>query len=136
VADGGTGYRRDTDDQVVRYLPGGAVDPTFTGPVLDFGAEAPNATDLGQAITLRPNGQVVIAGYHSSNGNTTLNVARLNADGSLDSTFGSAGTVTVPLAGGGQGSVIAIQPDGKVLVVGQAFGSGTVSIVLARYLGQ
>jgi uncharacterized delta-60 repeat protein len=136
AADGTSGYQHDTDAKVVRYQPTGVVDPGFTNPPFDFGVENPNSTDLGQAIARQPNGQVVIAGYRSFNGTTAFTLARLNAGGSLDTTFGTGGTLTANLAGGGQASAVIIQPDGKILVIGQGFASGAVTLVLARYLGQ
>jgi uncharacterized delta-60 repeat protein len=114
------------------------VDPGFSNPPFDFsGAGGPNESDLGQGIALQPNGQVILAGYHSFNGSTAFTAARLNASGSLDTTFGSGGTVTASLVGGGQASVALIQPDGKIVIVGQGFiPGGGVNIVLIRYLGQ
>ncbi len=137
-ADHGNGYLRDTDAQVVRYQQTGVVDPSFASPAFDFsGSGAPNETDLAQGIALQPNGQVVLAGYHSSNGSTSFTTARLNAGGSLDTTFGPGGTVTAGLPAGGQASAALIQPDGKVVIVGQGFiAGGGVDLVLIRYLGQ
>jgi hypothetical protein len=64
-------------------------------------------------------------------------VARLNSSGSLDTTFGTGGTLTANLPGGGQASVALMQPDGKILVIGQGFiPGGGVDLMLARYLAQ
>jgi hypothetical protein len=57
--------------------------------------------------------------------------------GSLDPTFGTGGTLTTNLPGGGQASVALIQPDGKILVIGQGFiPGGGVTLILTRYLAQ
>jgi uncharacterized delta-60 repeat protein len=93
-------------------------------------------TDLGEAIARQSDGRTVLAGFHSSNGSLTFAVARLNPSGSLDTTFGSGGTLMTSVTGGGQASVVLIQPDGKILVVGQQFGSGSFGLVLARYQAQ
>jgi len=53
---------------------------------------------------------------------------RLNADGSLDSNFGSGGIVNVA---GGQGYAIAIQGDGKIVVGGSMNVSSTVTSMAA-----
>ena len=48
-----------------------------------------------------------------------MRVIRLNDDGTLDTSFGTAGVVTVDFFGGyDEASDVVIQPDGKILVVG------------------
>jgi uncharacterized delta-60 repeat protein len=133
---GGAGFsRHDIDAKVVRYLPAGAVDPGFANSAFDFSAENTVASDTVQALAVQPNGQVIAAGLHSANGNASFTVARLNASGGLDPAFGSGGTLTTNLPGGGQASVVLIQPDGKILVIGQGFiPGGGVNLILARYL--
>jgi uncharacterized delta-60 repeat protein len=130
------GSRRDVDAKVVRYLPTGAVDPSFANPPFDFSAEGTVAQDLIQALAVQPGGQVVVTGLHFSGGSSALAVARLDSNGTLDATFGTGGAETTSLPG--QGSAIAIQPDGKVVVAGEVEepGSSTVSLVVARFLGQ
>ena len=135
---GGAGFsRHDIDAEVVRYLPTGAVDPGFTSTPFDFSAENTVASDAVQALAVQPNGQIIAAGLHSANGSTSFTVARLNSSGSLDTTFGTGGTLTASLPGGGQATVALIQPDGKILVIGQGFiPGGGVNLILARYLAQ
>lgn len=77
------------------------------------------APDPGAAITSvqQADGKVVIGGYFLTyNGAAAHAIARVNPDGSLDSTF-AAGT------GFGNGSVsaLAIQPNGQILAGGQFF---------------
>jgi uncharacterized delta-60 repeat protein len=70
-----------------------------------------NATVL--SIALQTNGKIVIGGYFTTfNGANRHYVARLNTDGSVDSSF-DAGI-------GPNGSVngLAVQPDGKILICG------------------
>jgi uncharacterized delta-60 repeat protein len=57
-------------------------------------------------------------------------VARLRATGVLDPDFGSGGRVT--LAGGGSATAVAIQPDRKIVVVGNA--SISAMMVVTRLL--
>jgi len=135
---GAAGFsRHDIDAEVVRYLPTGAVDPSFANPAFDFSGENTVASDAVQALAVQPNGQIIAAGLHSANGSTSFAVARLNSSGSLDTTFGTGGTRTLNLPGGGQASVVLIQPDGKILVIGQGFiPGGGVTLILARSLAQ
>src|SRR4051795_5332525 len=70
-----------------------------------------------------------------------LSVERLEdrlapAEGALDLTFGTGGTVTTDFdASNDLGNAVAIQPDGKIIVVGitDSGGSGR-NFALARYL--
>ena len=134
----GAGFsRHDIDAKVARYLPTGAADPGFTNPPFDFTADNTVASDAVQALAVQPNGQIIAAGLHSAGGSTAFGVARLNPGGSLDATFGTGGTLITNLPGGGQASVVLIQPDGKILVIGQGFiPGGGVTLILVRYLAQ
>ena len=67
-------------------------------------------------VALQTNGQIVIGGYFTSfNSANCLYLARLNTDGSLDSSFG-------PALPGGPVQALALQVDGTILVGGR-FGS-------------
>jgi len=132
---GGAGVNRhDADAQVVRYLPTGAVDPSFANPPFDFAAEATVATDSIQALAVEPGGQVVVTGLHTAAGGSLLGIARLNGNGALDTTFASSGVGT---SVAGQGSAIAVQPDGNIVVAGELFRPGLpISLIVERFLGQ
>ena len=134
----GAGFsRHDIDAKVARYLPTGAADPGFANPAFDFTADNTVASDAVQALAVQPNGQIIAAGLHSAGGSTAFGVARLDSGGSLDTTFGTGGTLITNLPGGGQATVVLIQPDGKILVIGQGFiPGGGVTLILARYLAQ
>ncbi|HEX8525301.1 MAG TPA: hypothetical protein VF669_23820 [Tepidisphaeraceae bacterium] len=61
--------------------------------VLDMAGGA----DEGVAIAVGPDGKIVVAGSAGRNDKSVGFVARLNADGSIDSTFGTKGVVTLSL---------------------------------------
>lgn len=63
---------------------------------------------------------------------TVFAAARLNADGSVDRTFGIDGRTTLPGTGGASG--IALQPDGRSVLAGQATGNNTEIYMAARLL--
>lgn len=48
-------------------------------------------------------------------------LSRLNADGSIDTAFGSGGTVLLPAGKSNRPTDVALQPDGKILVASQSF---------------
>ncbi len=69
------------------------------------------------ATAVQSDGKILIGGDFSLFGSTSINrLARLNADGTLDTSF-------TPIALNGSLRTIVIQPDGKILIGGN-FGSG------------
>ena len=89
---------------LLRLSSNGTLDNTFN-PVLASGAEG--VTPLVNAGIVQPDGKLLISGgFVSVNGVSRPSLARLNSNGTLDTTF-------VPAAGGGP---IALQSDGKILV--------------------
>jgi uncharacterized delta-60 repeat protein len=96
-------------DNILRLNADGSLDPSFN--VNGTGADG----DV-RALTLQPDGKVVVGGVFSRyNGSGLIksSILRLNSNGSLDTGFNSSGV-------GLNASVraLAIQPDGKVMVGG------------------
>jgi len=89
-----------------------------------------------QAIALQSNGKIVIGGGFttvgfSSSGPTTRNdIARVNADGTVDTSFNPGAN--------GRIIAIAIQADGKIVVGGafDALGGGGFGVTARRYIGR
>ncbi|MFN9914614.1 MAG: hypothetical protein ACK53L_18645, partial [Pirellulaceae bacterium] len=81
----------------MRYNTDGSLDTSFgtSGRVV---TAIGTTIDQGYSITLQPDGKIVIAGatYNSSN-NYDFALIRYNANGSLDGSFGTGGTVTTPI---------------------------------------
>lgn len=95
------------------YGASGDVDLTF-----DAGAIVNANAGFSQvnAVVVQPDGKILIGGFFTSvNGTVRDLVARLNADGSLDSSFNAA---VQSNASFGSVSAIALQTDGKILVGG------------------
>jgi uncharacterized delta-60 repeat protein len=136
-----SGPRSDLDSQVIRFLPTGVVDTTFQSPLFDFAPVGSPLTSLAEAMAVAPNGQIVASGEAVTSLNTSIGfgVARLNADGSIDTSFGVSGIVTTPFPHGGQALGVFVQPDGKIVAIGQEFSGDTsvpINLALARYLPQ
>jgi uncharacterized delta-60 repeat protein len=130
------------DIGVARYNPDGTLDRSFAngGEVLiDLGSDT-DGTAAGLAI--QPNGKIVVAGTASGfdaddNFFEEIALARLNANGRLDATFGTGGEV---LTGFGANTTVAaaglaLQPNGKIVVAGTATDQDTFvnEFALARY---
>ncbi|BAZ13172.1 hypothetical protein NIES4071_50110 [Calothrix sp. NIES-4071] len=98
------------DFALARYNVDGSLDSTFGNGgkvVTNFGE------DFGRNVLVQSDGKIILAGY-IGNGNPDYVLVRYNADGSLDTTFGSSGKVN-----GTNGHVAALQSDGKILVGGR-----------------
>ncbi len=91
----------------------------------------------GYRIALQCDGKVVVAGIANGAGESAdLAVVRFNADGSLDSSFGTAGLFAINVGDfGSSGLDLAIQPDGKIVVVGTVYNdifSGGIGFLVIR----
>ncbi|MBY0512282.1 MAG: hypothetical protein K2P78_00010 [Gemmataceae bacterium] len=113
---------------VARYNPNGTLDTTFGG-----GTGKATVSFLGfdqaAAVALTPDGKIVVVGTTVTNGappaDADIAVARLNADGTLDTTFDTDGKQTVNFTTTDEGTGVAVRPDGRVLVVGSTGGAGS-----------
>ncbi|MFO1486771.1 MAG: choice-of-anchor D domain-containing protein [Verrucomicrobiaceae bacterium] len=115
-------------------LPG-ALDPSFgTGGKVTTAIGS--GDDVVRAIAVQADGKIVLAGESNISGGDDFALARYNADGTLDTTFGTGGKVTTPFAGTlDWARSVAIQPDGKIVAAGSSgSGSGTDDFAVARYL--
>jgi uncharacterized delta-60 repeat protein len=116
-----------------RYLTSGALDTTFGGDGLAIVGGCPSfgAGGGASAALLQPDGRLVLVG--ECPGGFSLNVARLNVDGSLDPSFGTGGTVMTPFPDGVFAAAGALQPDGRIVGVGTGGASGQLGVAAARY---
>jgi len=95
-----------TRNKIARLNADGTVDTSFD----------PNVTGTVSAITVQPDSKILIGGAFTSlnpkdtGAVTRNNIARLNADGTLDTSFNPAADNEV--------RAITVQPDGKILIGG------------------
>ncbi|MFM8415828.1 MAG: delta-60 repeat domain-containing protein, partial [Planctomycetota bacterium] len=126
------------DFMLARYLPDGTLDPTF-GP----GGRGWVDNDLGAddailGVAIQPDGKIVAAGTSGNGPAADFVVARYDAQGNLDATFGTGGLVFTDFGGGmsqDQASSVLLQPDGKIVVAGYTVlgGTGPLQFAMARY---
>jgi uncharacterized delta-60 repeat protein len=120
------------DFAVVRYLPNGLLDPAFgTGGFVH--TDVPYEAEVS-SVALQPDGKIVAVGATYDGTGYHMVLARYDASGTLDSTFGSGGIVLTDL-GPGVGYVLQVllQPDGKILTVGYRNFGGDFSWAMARF---
>ncbi|MCW2923700.1 MAG: hypothetical protein JWM98_1104 [Thermoleophilia bacterium] len=106
------------DVVIVRLTANGLIDPSFaSGGTIETSLSAGN--DLGTSVLTMPDGRFLVAGTSSSD----IFVQRYSADGVLDTTFGTSGTLLVnPGTSDGVGSM-AWAPNGDLLLGGWAGGA-------------
>ena len=132
TSDNGSGV---SELAVARFNVNGSLDTTFSGDGMvttSFSA----GDDVGSGIALQSNGKIVVVGTsNNGSGISEFAVARFNVNGTLDLTFGVAGKVTTSFSVGDDvGSGIAVQSDGKIVVVGTSDdGSGASELAVARF---
>ena len=123
----------DDDFALVRYYSDGNLDGTFAGDgkvISDYGAE----DDSIHALLLQPDGKLLAAGEVGTANGQDFALARYNADGSLDTTFGSSGWAVTDFFGDDDhGLALVRQADGKLLVAGYVSTGAETDIALARY---
>lgn len=131
---GTTGY----DFALIRLLQDGTLD-------LDFGEDGYAIETIGpffddaRDMILQPDDKILITGYAAqAASDADFGLARFTADGMLDNTFSQDGKV-ITIIGGGESEdeahAIALQPDGKIVIVGEAQNnSNNLDFAVARYL--
>ncbi|GAB2947149.1 hypothetical protein GCM10027048_10210 [Hymenobacter coalescens] len=100
-----TSFSGRTVSQLVRLLPTGALDNSFTGPTFSGNAEILD-------LAVQPDGRLLAAGrFNAVNGTSAaLALVRLQADGAVDASFVPTGL------NGNWVYSLALQPDGRVWV--------------------
>lgn len=107
------------DFAVLRYNTNGTLDATFGTAGITTTNVGSNGT--GSSMALQTDGKILVAGYFGSVSNKNFVIVRYNTNGTLDTTFGSAGITTTDLGGVDTASSMAILPNGKILVAGRSF---------------
>jgi uncharacterized delta-60 repeat protein len=108
---------------VVRLKSNGSLDASFEGDGKKLFSWGP--IGRAQAVVVAPNGKLLIAGFSGPEGGN-IQVARLNANGLLDNTFGVGGKAAVDFGGDDFGLAMARQADGRILVAGRSTAAGAV----------
>ncbi|MEP7038942.1 MAG: hypothetical protein ABI891_11440, partial [Acidobacteriota bacterium] len=119
----------------INFAASGDLDTTFGtgGNVL---TEVTPRDDNATRIRFQPDGKIVILGY-AADGNLDLTdsyISRYNANGTLDTSFGTNGIVDLPLNTSDEKlNDFIIQPNGKLIVVGDHYGSFPAVFSVFRY---
>ncbi len=135
VAAGSVYDGSDYDFALARCNANGTPDAGFSADGMTT-ADYAGGNDYANALSIQSDGKIVISGSASNGGNNDFALARYETNGDLDTVFGAAGLVTTDFHLGSDCAYgMAIQPDGKIVAVGQAYnGIQSNDFALARYL--
>jgi uncharacterized delta-60 repeat protein len=134
VASGGSGAFGSEDFTLVRYRTDGKLDESFgTGGTVTTSVATND--DEALKVALQPDGKIVAVGAGGDGSQGYGIVARYDPGGSLDKTFGSSGSVEARRGKNSFLRAVAVQADGKIVVVGTAFDpeQGEFRFVVGRY---
>ncbi len=112
IAHAFTSYSGTARNRIARINTNGSLDSSFN-PGTGFSV----STTSISSVVVQPDGKILVAGaFNLYNGTARNKILRLNTDGSLDTNFNTTGTgfgaSTSTIAS------IALQPDGKIIVLG------------------
>lgn len=114
-----TQFNGNTQNRIARLNSDGTLDASFN-PGTGFNLET-------RAVALQADGKILVGGLFTSfNGTTRNRIARLNADGSLDTTFDPGNFFTDDIR------KIAIQADGKIIVGGNLKENFPIGVIRPR----
>ncbi len=118
---------------ILRYTTSLTLDTTFgVGGIVTASIGSSNSPN---AVAIQADGKIIAAGTVESGNNYDFGLLRLNANGSLDSSFGTGGKVRTDL-----GSMfetldgLVVQADGKIVAAGGTVRGAGRDFALARYL--
>jgi uncharacterized delta-60 repeat protein len=119
---------------LARFDPNGVLDSTFGSG----GKLVLNGRRLGEGLALQSDGKIVLAGTLETAVSpatlTVFEVMRLTANGTPDSTFGTAGIVDTPVSVRGDAAfAVAVQPDGKIVAAGASSIQANANFAVTRY---
>jgi uncharacterized delta-60 repeat protein len=123
---------------MARFNADGSLDTGFgiDGKVTTDIADGQFPRSQARAVAIQADGKIVVAGEaQPTSAGLAVALARYNADGSLDTSFGSGGMV-LDAAIQGRAFAVAIQNDGKIVIAGEspiALGSDFADFLIARY---
>jgi uncharacterized delta-60 repeat protein len=133
--------------QATRFGETGVMDSSFVSTPFSYvnlpasALTTMNNKSTADAVALQTNGQILVGGSLTGSAGAPppalFGLARLNANGTLDSTFGNGGRVTTAFTGNAGINSLLIEANGDIVAIGGVFNpsTGVGSIALARYLG-
>ena len=126
------GQSQDTDRDflLIGLDSAGALDESFgDGGVVKTDA-ALGGDDVARVLRVLPDDRLLVAGYAHNGTDDDFAVARYDADGALDGSFGEDGVAVIDFGGADRAIGMAIDDDGNIILVGEADGDAGVARLL------
>jgi len=134
VAAGATFDGSNKDIALLRYNSDGTLDPTFGAGSGIVTSAIGMGDDSANAVAIQPDGKILVAGCSFVGNFCKFMIARYDAEGNLDVSFGSSGSTITSIGSGEDGAYgMALQSDGKIVVAGATFNGTDKDIALIRY---
>ncbi|HEX4795100.1 MAG TPA: SdrD B-like domain-containing protein [Humisphaera sp.] len=99
-------------------LSAGDLDTSFGTAGIAVAPILGNSASNANAVVVQSDGKELVGGWAVVGGWRRFAVTRLNTNGSVDTTFGTAGTASVAVGVFSQATAIALQSDGRIVVAG------------------
>ena len=127
--------RDNVEVEAQRFNAGGTADPTFDSVLLHYSGTGASEDSAG-AIAVTSGGQIVYGGAQFR-ATSVFGLAEVNANGALNTAFGTNGALTTDVQGDDAVADLLVQTNGDVVAVGfsEDNATGQVDIALARYIG-
>jgi len=134
VAAGVAVFNGVTDFALARYNSNGTLDTSFgTSGIVTTVFDFPGSFDRVFTIVQQPDGKFVAVGSTVINLFANFALARFNANGTLDTSFGTGGMVTTGFGVSAEATSAVVQSDGKIVAAGYANLDGADDFALVRY---
>jgi uncharacterized delta-60 repeat protein len=119
--------------QVISTAQNGSLDLTFDKDGI-VTTSVGSSNDYGNTVAIQSDGKILVAGDHFNGFDFDIALVRYFSNGILDNTFGNVGKITLNIGNNNDyGNAVAIQSDGKIVVVGSSFNGTDYEMVVARF---
>ena len=94
-----------------------------------------SSSDFASAVVIQSDGKIVVGGSGVVGASGDFAIVRYNSGGSLDTSFNGTGKVTADVNGSEEAHGMAIQSDGKIVLVGLSGEFPQFDFAVARFVG-
>ncbi len=133
IIGGGSDASGSLETTLIRYNSNGSLDTTFNSDgiaLINFAI----SNDAAYSVAIQSDEKIIAAGYADLGGQVVFALLRLNANGSLDTTFDTDGKVTTNFGSFYDGAYsVALQTDGKIIASGYSSNGSQDFFATARY---
>ncbi len=110
-----------TQNLIARFNPNGTLDTTFNSPN-GYITTVVGSGSIINKVLVQSDDKIIVIGTAIISGQSEWFLMRYNSDGSIDTSFGTSGTVILPIGSSASASSGILQSDGKIIVVGNSNG--------------